>query len=70
MVPRGGGEQLYSFDLDALVPSIPRPEQRPAEQFGPAAEELWMRVLQMADHAGATDEARALTYLAVRYPAI
>jgi len=35
-----------------------------------AAEELLDRLKQMADHAGATDEHRALTYLAVRYPAI
>jgi hypothetical protein len=70
MVPIVGVDQLYSFDLDALVQSIPRPEQIPAEQFGPASEELLMRVLQMADNAGATDEDRALNYLAVRYPGI
>ena len=29
-----------------------------------------MRILQMADNAGAGDEHRALNYLAVRYPAI
>jgi hypothetical protein len=29
-----------------------------------------MRIIQMADNAGATDEHRALNYLAVRYPAI
>ena len=29
-----------------------------------------MRIMQMADNAGATDEHRALNYLAVRYPAI
>jgi PatG C-terminal len=29
-----------------------------------------MRIQQMADNAGATDEHRALNYLAVRYPAI
>src|SRR5262249_10748124 len=48
----------------------PRPEQIAAEQFAPAAEELFMRLMQMADNAGATDEHRALNYLAVRYPAI
>ena len=50
--------------------AIPRPEQIAAEQFAPAAEELFMRIMQMADNAGATDEHRALNYLAVRYPAI
>jgi hypothetical protein len=31
---------------------------------------LFERIMQMADNAGATDEHRALNYLAVRYPAI
>jgi hypothetical protein len=31
---------------------------------------LFDRIMQMADNAGATDEHRALNYLAVRYPAI
>jgi PatG C-terminal len=70
MVPIVMFDQLYSFDIDSLVGSIPRPEQIPAEQFGPAAEELFMGIMQMADNAGATDEHRALNYLAVRYPAI
>ncbi len=63
-------DQIYSFDVDALLQSIPRPEQIPADQFVPAAEELFMRIIQMADNAGATDEHRALNYLVVRYPAI
>ena len=70
MVPIVVFDQIYSFDVDALIQSIPRPEQIPAEQFGPTAEELFMRIMQMADNAGATDEHRALNYLAVRYPAI
>ena len=41
-----------------------------AEEFEPAAGELFDRIMQMADNAGATDEDRALNYLAVRYPAI
>jgi hypothetical protein len=70
MVPIVVFNQLYSFDIDALVRGIPRPEQIPAEQFGPAAEELFMRIMQLTDNAGATDEHRALNYVAVRYPAI
>jgi hypothetical protein len=62
--------QMYSFDIDTLVQSIPRPEQIPADQFEATAEELFMRIMQIADNAGATDEHRALNYLAVRYPAI
>jgi hypothetical protein len=70
LVPIVVFDQIYSFDIDALVQAIPRPEQIAAEQFGPAAEELFMRIMQMADNAGATDEHRALNYLAVRYNAI
>jgi hypothetical protein len=63
-------DQLYSFDVDALLKSIPRPEKVSATDFGPAAEELFFRIQQMADNAGAVDEHRALNYLAVRYPSI
>jgi PatG C-terminal len=62
--------QIYSFDVDALIGSIPRPEQIAEDRFGAAAEELFWRIQQMADNAGATDEHRALNYLAVRYPSI
>jgi hypothetical protein len=70
MVPIVVFDQIYSFDRDALIKAIPRPEGAAAEQFGPAAEELFDRIMQMADNAGATDEHRALNYLAVRYQAI
>lgn len=70
MIPIVAFDQIYSFDIDSLVGSIPRPESIMTEQFTPAAEELFMRIMQMADNAGATDEHRALNYLAVRYPAI
>lgn len=66
-------DQLYSFDRDAIVASIPRPESIPEEredQFRAAVSELFDRIAQMADNAGATDEHRALNYLVVRYPAI
>jgi hypothetical protein len=70
MVPVVIFNQIYSFDIDSLVQGIPKPEQMTAEQFTPAAEELFMRIQQLADNAGATDDHRALNYLAVRYPAI
>jgi len=73
MVPIVVLDQLYSFDRDALLGAIPRPKGVPAkeeERFRAAAAELFDRILQMADNAGATDEHRALNYLAVRYPAI
>ncbi len=70
MVPIVVFDQLYSFDVDSLVGSIPRPSGMKAERFAPAAEELLARIMQMSDNAGATDADRALNYLSVRYPAI
>jgi len=70
MVPVVVFDQIYSFDRDALIKSIPRPAKVAAKEFQPAAEELFDRIMQMTDNAGATDENRALNYLAVRYPAI
>jgi hypothetical protein len=70
MVPIVVFDQIYSFDRDALIKAIPRPEKIAAEDFAPAAAELFDRIIQVADNAGATDEHRALNYLAVRYPAI
>jgi len=70
MVPVVGFDQLYSFDRNVLVKAIPRPEKTTAAQFAPAAEELFDRIMQMTDNAGATDEHRAVNYLAMRYPAI
>lgn len=69
-VPIVAFDQIYSFDRDALIKAIPKPERATAAQFGPAAEELFSRIMQMTDNAGATDEHRALNYLAMRYPAI
>jgi hypothetical protein len=63
-------DQTYSFDQESFIKSIPRPEKISAEDFGPAAEELFDRVIQMADNAGATDADRAVNYLALRYPTI
>jgi hypothetical protein len=63
-------DQIYSFDRDSLIKSIPRPEKLTAEEFAPAAEQLFDRIMQMTDNAGAMDEHRALNYLAVRYRAI
>ncbi len=70
MVPIVAFEQIYSFDRDALVKAIPKPKKIEAAQFGQAAEELFARIMQLTDNAGATDEHRALNYLTMRYPAI
>jgi hypothetical protein len=63
-------DQIYSFDRATLIKAIPKPEKTNATQFGPAAEELFNKIMQLTDNAGATDEHRALNYLAMRYPAI
>jgi len=70
MVPIVAFDQIYSFDRGALIKAIPKPEKTTAAQFGPAAEELFNRIMQMTDNAGAAPEHRALNYLAMRYPAI
>ncbi|TKB91647.1 MAG: hypothetical protein E8D40_08260 [Nitrospira sp.] len=70
MVPIVAFDQIYSFDRETLIKAIPKPEKTSAAQFAPAAEELFNRVIQLTDNAGATDDHRALNYLAMRYPAI
>lgn len=70
MVPIVAFDQLYSFGRGELLKAIPKPEKMTAERFGPAADELFDRIMHMTDNAGATDEHRALNYLAMRDPAI
>jgi hypothetical protein len=70
MVPIVIFDQIYSFDREGLIKAIPRPEKTSAKEFPPMAEELFDRMLQMTDNAGATNGHRALNYLAVRYQAI
>jgi hypothetical protein len=70
MVPIVVFDQIYSFDREALIKGIPRPEKVPAKEFTATAAELFDRIMQLADNAGGTDEHRALNYLAVRYPTV
>ena len=70
MVPIVIFDQIYSFDRDALIKKIPHPKNTTDAKFRPAAEELFDRIMLLTDNAGATDEHRALNYLAMRYPAI
>ncbi|WP_204251208.1 cyanobactin maturation protease PatG family protein [Elioraea rosea] len=70
MLPVLAFDQIYSFDRDALLKAIPRPDKTPAAQFRAASEEMLDRLLLLTDNAGATDEHRAVNYLAMRYPAI
>jgi hypothetical protein len=70
MVPIVVFDQIYSFDRDTLIKAIPKPDKTSAKEFAPVAEELFDRIMQIADNAGDADEHRALNYLAVRYQAI
>jgi hypothetical protein len=70
MVPVVVFDQIYSFDRDSLIESIPKPEKMAAKQFETVSGELFDRIMQLADNAGATDDHRALNYLALRYPGI
>lgn len=70
MVPILAFSQVYSFDIDSLIKSIPRPKGVPAKEFTSACEEVFSRTMQMADNSGAVDDHRALNYLAIRYPAV
>jgi PatG C-terminal len=66
MVPIVVFDQIYSFNRGTLIKAIPKPNNTTATQFGPAAEELFNRIMQLPDNAGANDEHRALNYLAMR----
>jgi hypothetical protein len=66
-------DQIYSFDREALIAALPRPDQAADAddaQFRASAAEMLDQIMQLADNAGATDEHRAINYLAVRYPAV
>jgi hypothetical protein len=63
-------DQIYSFDIDSLINSLTRPKNIAPKQFNAAVNDLFARIVLMADNAGATDEYRALNYLSVRYQAI
>jgi hypothetical protein len=70
MLPIIAFDQIYTFDRDALIKAIPRPEEIPAARFTAAATELFDRIMQMTDNAGATDKHRALNYAALKHDGI
>jgi hypothetical protein len=70
MVPIVIFDQIYSFDRESFIKSIPCPDKISEPDFRPAAQELFDRVMQGVDNAGATDADRAVNYCALRYPAI
>jgi hypothetical protein len=70
MLPIVFFDQIYSFDIDSLIKSIPKPKGTNADKFNVTAEELFNRITQLADNTGSTDEFRALNYISVRYDAL
>jgi len=72
MVPIVGFDLIYSFNCDSFLETLKekRPESISEEEFKAAAQEVFYRIMKMADNAGATDEHRALNYLSLRYDAI
>jgi hypothetical protein len=63
-------DQIYSFDRDTLIKAIPKPKGETEDRFKKTAEEFLNNIMQITDNAGATDEHRAINYLAVRYDKI
>ena len=73
VLPMVGFDQIFSFDRETLINAIPTETKlaaREDKQFRTAAGDLYDRITQITDNAGATDEHRALNYLAVRFPSI
>jgi hypothetical protein len=61
-------DTLDSLDRTRLVQRIKKPAKVAAREFTAGREQLLLRIAQMADNAGDTDEYRALNYCAVRQP--
>lgn len=70
MVPIVTVDQIYSFDRDALIKSIPKRRGASEDQFKKTASAVFDHIIQLADNTGATDEHRAINYLVVRYDEI
>jgi hypothetical protein len=66
LVPIVVFDQIYAFDRDNLLKSIPKPKEG-EQKFMKAAAEVFDRILSEMDNAGATDCHRALNYHLVRY---
>jgi len=63
-------DQIMSFPLELFVTELPRPPAIQEERFRVAAEQLFSYIVRLPDNHGATNEHRALNYLALRYPTI
>jgi hypothetical protein len=65
-------DRIYSFEKPELMNALKRPQESEMtdEEFRKSSDVLFERIQQLADNVGATDEHRAVNYLAVRYPQI
>ena len=70
VVPIAIVDQIYSFDRDTLMKAIPKRNGTGDDQFKKTGSALFNHIIQVTDNAGATDEHRALNYIAVRYDEI
>jgi hypothetical protein len=63
-------DRIYSFEKPELISALKTPpgSEMTDEELRRSADELFERIKQIADNVGATDEHRAVNYLAVRYP--
>lgn len=67
MIPIVTVDQIYSFDRDMLLNAILQKKGVNEDQFRKTVDALFSNIIQIVDNAGATDEHRAVNYLAVRY---
>jgi hypothetical protein len=60
----------YSFDVGYFIKTIPKPEKISLKEFLPIVEELFTRIMLLADNTGSSDNQRALNFLVLRYDII
>lgn len=70
VVPVVKADQLYSFDRDTLIASLPLPDHMARQQLDASARDVLDRMTLLTDNIGAADEHRALNYLSLRYAAV
>jgi hypothetical protein len=63
-------DQIYFFDRESLLKSIPKQKEVDTKKFHAAAGEMFDRIISESDNAGASDADRTMNYLAMRYDRI
>jgi hypothetical protein len=61
-------DQIYSFDRDALIKELPKPDTADAKTFHKAAANLFDQLRLLSENMGTSSGARACNYLTARYP--